>query len=294
MDLAGALIDGEIVAFAPDGRTDFSTLQKALTEGGPLDFFAFDLLEEAGEDLTGKPLIERKSRLQALLRRPAEGQPHPLQRPHPRRRRSGARSRSARPAMRASSPRRRSAPYRGERTKTWLKIKCSTAAGIRHRRLDAVRQAPAASTRCSSARGRTASSSITGRVGTGFDDRDLEELSARFEKLARKDLALRGGAARGARAPNGSSRSSSPRSPSRNSPPTAFCAIPPSSACARTRRRARCMLEKPEPVEEAMADDGDDIVSAPASASPARTRCSFPARGSPRATSSTITRRSPS
>ena len=61
------------------------------------------------------------------------------------------------------------------------------AAGIRHRRLDAVGQAHRLPLAARRRPGRTASSSITGRVGTGFDDRDLEDLSARFEKLARKD-----------------------------------------------------------------------------------------------------------
>ena len=91
MDLAGALIDGEVVAFAPDGRTDFSTLQKTLTEGGPLDFFAFDLLEEDGEDITKLRSLERKSRLQALLDDLPKDKPHPLQHAYRGRRAGGAR-----------------------------------------------------------------------------------------------------------------------------------------------------------------------------------------------------------
>src|SRR5690606_3786140 len=61
-----ALIDGEIVAFK-DGKTDFSTLKDALSSGAPLTFFAFDLLEENGEDLRKLPLVERKERLRALI-----------------------------------------------------------------------------------------------------------------------------------------------------------------------------------------------------------------------------------
>jgi len=61
-----ALIDGEICAFK-DGRTDFSTLKDALSSGGPLVYFAFDLLDLDGENLEKLPLTERKDRLRALL-----------------------------------------------------------------------------------------------------------------------------------------------------------------------------------------------------------------------------------
>ena len=77
LDLPNALIDGEIVAFDKDGNPDFSALQAVLkrghgaqTEATPLSFYAFDLLELNGEDLTGLTNIERKERLEALLRKP--------------------------------------------------------------------------------------------------------------------------------------------------------------------------------------------------------------------------------
>ena len=61
-----ALIDGEICSFK-DGRTDFSTLKDALGSGGPLVYFAFDLLELDGENLERLPLTERKAKLKKLL-----------------------------------------------------------------------------------------------------------------------------------------------------------------------------------------------------------------------------------
>jgi len=69
-----ALIDGEIVAFN-GGRTDFTALKDALSNGGPLTYFAFDLLEENGEDLRRKPLNERKDRLHKLLGRTSAKSP---------------------------------------------------------------------------------------------------------------------------------------------------------------------------------------------------------------------------
>ncbi|RYY33864.1 MAG: ATP-dependent DNA ligase, partial [Sphingomonadales bacterium] len=47
-----ALIDGEVVVLDRDGRPSFQALQAALKDGGDMHYFAFDLLEQDGEDLT--------------------------------------------------------------------------------------------------------------------------------------------------------------------------------------------------------------------------------------------------
>ena len=68
LDAGSALIDGEAVVRLPDGRTSFQALQAAL-KGNPdiIEYFAFDLLELDGEDLTRLPLTERKEKLAALI-----------------------------------------------------------------------------------------------------------------------------------------------------------------------------------------------------------------------------------
>ncbi|HZY67285.1 MAG TPA: DNA ligase D, partial [Devosia sp.] len=117
-----ALIDGEIVAFK-NGKTDFSTLKDALSTGAPLTFFAFDLLEEDGEDLTKLPLTERKERLRVLLGERDQnsevqfsdhivGEGHAFY---------NAMCEGGFEGMIAKVA---DAPYRGERTRSWLKIKC--------------------------------------------------------------------------------------------------------------------------------------------------------------------------
>ena len=65
-----ALIDGEAVVLDVDGRSSFQALQGAL-KGAPhtISYFAFDLLELDGEDLTSRPLTERKAKLKTLLSR---------------------------------------------------------------------------------------------------------------------------------------------------------------------------------------------------------------------------------
>jgi bifunctional non-homologous end joining protein LigD len=68
LKVQSALIDGEAVVLAADGRSSFQALQNALkSTPDTIDYFAFDLLELNGEDLTDRPLLERKQRLEALL-----------------------------------------------------------------------------------------------------------------------------------------------------------------------------------------------------------------------------------
>ncbi len=68
LKVGSALIDGEAVALDSDGRSSFQALQNALKGApGSIDFFAFDLLELDGEDLTKLPLSERKARLAKIL-----------------------------------------------------------------------------------------------------------------------------------------------------------------------------------------------------------------------------------
>jgi ATP-dependent DNA ligase len=63
-----AYLDGELCAVRPDGVPVFSRLQAAMDEGrtDELILFAFDLLFLDGEDLAGRPVLERKERLRAV------------------------------------------------------------------------------------------------------------------------------------------------------------------------------------------------------------------------------------
>lgn len=73
VELPNAMIDGEVVALDHHGNPDFAALQAALAQENTnkLVFFAFDILFENGEDLRKRPLLERKERLEALVKRHA-------------------------------------------------------------------------------------------------------------------------------------------------------------------------------------------------------------------------------
>jgi bifunctional non-homologous end joining protein LigD len=124
IECENALLDGEIVKLDDQGNTGFSALQQAISEGGRgLSLFLFDALEIDGEDLTGLPNIERKSRLASLL---SEGKPpfilyadHVVG--------HGEKLLNAMCEARGEGiiSKKADAPYRGARTKAWLKIKCT-------------------------------------------------------------------------------------------------------------------------------------------------------------------------
>lgn len=128
LPLENAILDGELVALAADGSTDFSALQAALAQGqtSRLVFFFFDLLHLNDEPLAGRVLLERKRQLEPLIRDAdharlqyldhIEGPPAPLWEACRRRGLEGVVSK------------RIDQPYRGGRAKDWLKSK--------HRRRD--------------------------------------------------------------------------------------------------------------------------------------------------------------
>ncbi|GAB3764670.1 ATP-dependent DNA ligase [Microlunatus parietis] len=79
----GTVVDGEIVRWAPDGRLDFEALQRRNRSAGrgarelartePCHLIIFDLLRAEEEDLTGRPLTERRALLERLLGEPDPG-----------------------------------------------------------------------------------------------------------------------------------------------------------------------------------------------------------------------------
>jgi len=64
------VIDGEVVAINAKGCPSFQALQNRATSGRgwQIVYYAFDLLNLEGEDWTGKPLEERKAKLEEVVR----------------------------------------------------------------------------------------------------------------------------------------------------------------------------------------------------------------------------------
>jgi bifunctional non-homologous end joining protein LigD len=189
LEVGSALIDGEVVKVDEKGSTNFSALQQAISEGGRgLTLFAFDLLEVDGEDLTSLPNIDRKQRLASLL---GEGKPpfilyadHII----------GAGEKLFDAMCDAGQEgivsKKADAPYRGTRTKSWLKIKCTrrqefvivgwTPSESKARALRALLLAVNEGGKLR----------YVGKVGTGFSMATLQDLLARLKKIEVKKAAV--------------------------------------------------------------------------------------------------------
>lgn len=184
LDVGSALIDGEAVVVLPDGRTSFQALQAALKEDpASIVFYAFDLLELDGEDLTGLPLLERKEKLAALL---AGRKGHLLYSDHVVGQGEELFERICTTGLEGIVSKRADARYVGSRTPTWVKTKCT-----RRQEFVLVGWTP-------SDKGREFRSLLlgthengklrySGKVGTGFSAALREELMARMAPLERDE-----------------------------------------------------------------------------------------------------------
>jgi bifunctional non-homologous end joining protein LigD len=65
--LEAALLDGEVAAVLPDGRTSIHAMQTRSPGGANLSYFIFDIVHFDGEDLLALPVEQRKERLRDLL-----------------------------------------------------------------------------------------------------------------------------------------------------------------------------------------------------------------------------------
>ncbi len=181
------VLDGELVAY--DGeQTSFTRLQQRLgatrpsqelVARYPVVYCVFDLLEVDGEDLTDRPLIERRSRLMETIRSTTALQHTEAWRDDSRRRFADA----CRSGWEGLIAKRADAPYVAGRSKDWLKLKCvweqefviggyTDPAGSRtdfgallvgYYEQDTLRYA--------------------GKVGTGYTNKTLHELGIRLRKL---------------------------------------------------------------------------------------------------------------
>ena len=122
------LLDGEVVAYQGE-QTSFSRLQQRLGSiapspqqiaSYPVVYCVFDVLEIEGEDLTHRPLEERRARLTRAIRPSAALQLSEAWRDNSQRRFDDA----CRSGWEGLIAKRAAAPYVPRRSKDWLKLKC--------------------------------------------------------------------------------------------------------------------------------------------------------------------------
>jgi bifunctional non-homologous end joining protein LigD len=181
-----AILDTEVAIVLADGKTSFQALQNAIGApgSGQLACFAFDLLYLDGEDLRELPLTERKARLRALIDQ-TTGKATGVIRysDHVEGRGRDVFAAACQQGLEGIISKRRDAPYRAGRGPAWVKTKCV----LRQELVVAGYTDPDGS--------RTGLGAIlvgvyqgrdlvyAGKVGTGFSQKSLTELSRALAAL---------------------------------------------------------------------------------------------------------------
>lgn len=188
----GVLLDGEVVVLDSRGQPSFALLQRRGRISRPIDvrraavelpatFFGFDLLAFEDFDLRPLPLVERKRLLRRLL--PPLGPLRYLD--HIEAEGQAFLTRVEEMGLEGIVAKKANAPYRGGRSPQWLKIKADRTGDF----------VIVGFTEPKGGRGGFGALQLAdlvggqlvyaGRVGTGFDDRQLTELRALLERAAR-------------------------------------------------------------------------------------------------------------
>src|SRR5690606_10893504 len=194
LDLPPCLIDGEIVAYGKDGNPDFSSLQAVLKRGhGAQDdrtellFFAFDLLEEGGKSLASLGNVERKERLEALLR---DASPPIAVADHVIGAGETLYEAMCRAGQEGIISKRADAAYSPRRTKNWVKVNCTRRQEfiIVGWKPSSTKQRPFSSLLLAQREGEALV--YKGNVGTGFNSETMAELARKFASRERKTAPL--------------------------------------------------------------------------------------------------------
>ena len=183
LEVADALLDGEVVAFTSDGTTSFQALQNIFQSGrtNELVYYVFDILHLNGHDLTPLPLELRKT----ILKQAMAGSPAAI-------RYSDYIQGSGKAVIEKACQlhlegiicKRRDSGYRPGRGLDWLKVKCSkreefviggfTKPGGNRSHFGAL---------LLGYHGRNKKFVYAGRVGTGFNDTSLRTLHQKLGRL---------------------------------------------------------------------------------------------------------------
>jgi bifunctional non-homologous end joining protein LigD len=124
--LGNCILDGEVVALDSNGAPDFASLQAALSEGRSKDltYFVFDLLFAEGEDCRRLSLVERKQRLQRFLSGYSNAEKFLKYVEHLAEPGDAVLQSACRLNLEGIISKSANASYQSGRTDTWLKSKC--------------------------------------------------------------------------------------------------------------------------------------------------------------------------
>lgn len=176
------VVDGEIVAFDENGRSDFSLLQENLkTNKNNVFYVVFDLLSLNGDDLRNLPLIERKNKLERLIYDSSKFLVFSSHVENGKECFNFAKQNN----LEGIVAKNKNSAYTGKRSEDWLKIKCYkrqefVICGYEISEKNEVFSALLL--------GYYKNNELiyVGKVGTGFSEKLKKELKQKFEKIISK------------------------------------------------------------------------------------------------------------
>ncbi len=187
LPVSQAILDGEVVVYLPDGRSSFQALQNTMNEehAGRLTYVVFDLLYLDGYDLREAALEDRKRILAEIVKpstnRSLEYLEHVIGDAEPFYREC------CKHGLEGAISKLRRQPYRGGRGADWLKSKCLlrqefviggyTDSNSKRRPFGAL---------LVGYHDKAGKLVYAGRVGTGWQDRTMVELSKQLRPLTQK------------------------------------------------------------------------------------------------------------
>jgi bifunctional non-homologous end joining protein LigD len=178
-----ARLDGELVALDAHGNSDFAGLQQALKDGNGqrLRYILFDMPGIAGVDLTGTPLIERKGLLEELL---ADADDALAYSTHVRGHGAEVFTAAGHRGLEGIVSKRVDSVYACRRTPDWIKIKHANSDEfviVGYTPPQGSRKGFGALLLATREKGELR---YVGRIGTGFNDAALRDLTKRMKALA--------------------------------------------------------------------------------------------------------------
>ena len=179
------VLDGEMVVTDDEGRTDFQALQNYMKnpKGKNLTYIVFDLLALDGADLRGRPLIERKETLEALMRDAPKNLHYSR---HVRGHGQDSLQAACAGNMEGVVGKKADSIYSGTRNGDWIKLKCDTRQEfvIGGYTLSDKKTSGISSLLLGVYAGRELV--YAGRAGTGFTQKTMKDLHIKLEGLKRE------------------------------------------------------------------------------------------------------------
>ena len=188
LDAERAFLDGEVAVLLENGTTSFQALQNHLSglHAGQLTYLVFDLLHLNGLDVTGARLEDRK-RLLADLLGPVRDAAGPLRySDHVVGDGPAFFAQACQHGLEGIVSKLRDAPYRSTRSREWLKVKCSKRQEVvigGYTDPEGSRVGLGALLAGVYEKGRLV---YAGKIGTGFTEKTLRELTSRLRALERE------------------------------------------------------------------------------------------------------------